>query len=466
MHTPSASNANPQKFQYSCERKSLQQPESNGSSSISGYAARVGNKNVRGVVGATLNVFGRARQPAPRSALELRRASIIAFRLAPHANFVGIETALTTMLAPVDLVSGAGTKEDLPMLRPLIAAVLVSAALASSTTAQNVDAATAHGPTDMYWTGLAFSKDGRILRETGSLNERTAAQGWRVRISAYDAVTGALISRRDLPPYTSLYSQTSDGRIMLIAADVDKPDAQAHLFLLHTESGETQDIPREWFDADETRPYAAISGDGRLVSTFSEWSPEYPCMLVKIYDWGTKTLVAKQTRGEFAGGFSSGAVTEDGKIAFSNNRSGTYIVDPGTGQTLLHLGNDAFRSPNGQWVVEFPDRFYGDSGTNVTIRDGENGRVLGNLDLPMSEDEAKKPWQGVFCGASGKFIAATDGIAAVFAIPSGKKIASFSVATWLDASPTGYSSLSVACTSNGKRVAIRSGSRLTFHSMK
>ncbi len=411
-------------------------------------------------------MFGCARYAASRPAIRPLRVSIIAFSRAWYANAVGIETALITIPESVALISGAGMEEDSKMLRPLIAAVVVSAAFASSTPAQNTGATPTPDPAEMYWTHLTFSKDGRILRETASLDARAAAQGWRVRISAYNAGTGAVIWQRDLSPYTSLYSQTSDGRTMVIAADVDKPDAQAHLFLLDTDTGDTQDIPREWFDPDETRPWAAISGDGRLVSTYSEWSQEYPCMLVKIYDWRTKTLVAKQTRGEFAGGFSGGTVTEDGKIAFSNNRSGSYIVDPATGQTLLHLGNDAFRSPNGAWVVEFPDRFYEDSGTDVTIRDGKNGRVLGKLDLPMSEDEAKKPWQVAFCGASGKFVAATDDIVAVFAIPSGKKITSFSVDTWRDASPTGYSSLATACTSNGKRVAIRSGSRLTFHSVK
>jgi hypothetical protein len=371
-------------------------------------------------------VFGCARYAASWSAIRPRRVSIIAFSHAWHAKAVGIETALTTIPEPVALISGAGMEEDPKMLRPLIAAVVISAAFTSSTPAQNASATATPDPAEMYWTQLTFSKDGRIFRETGSL----------------------------------------DGRAMVIAADVDMPDARAHLFLLDADTGDTQDIPREWFDADETRPSAAISGDGRLVSIYSEWSPEYQCMLVKIYDWRTKTLVAKQTRGEFAGGFSSGAVTEDGKIVFSNNRSGSYIVDPTTGQTLLHLGNDAFRSPNGAWVVEFPDRFYGDSGTDVTIRDGENGRVLGKLDLPMSEDEAEKPWQGAFCGASGKFVAVTDDMAVIFAIPSGKKIASFSVGTWRDTDPKGYPLAAVACTSDGKRVAIRSGSRITFHSVK
>jgi hypothetical protein len=36
MHTPSASNANLQKFQYSCARKSLQEAASNGGSSVYG----------------------------------------------------------------------------------------------------------------------------------------------------------------------------------------------------------------------------------------------------------------------------------------------------------------------------------------------------------------------------------------------------------------------------------------------
>src|SRR5271169_4468236 len=38
MHTPSASNHNPQKFQYSCACKSLQEAEGNASKPVSGEA--------------------------------------------------------------------------------------------------------------------------------------------------------------------------------------------------------------------------------------------------------------------------------------------------------------------------------------------------------------------------------------------------------------------------------------------
>jgi outer membrane protein assembly factor BamB len=341
-----------------------------------------------------------------------------------------------------------------------------AALFVSCSAAQDVKVPAAQGMGDTYWTKLAFSKDGRILREVGSLDARTTRQGWRARADTYDVATGAIIHQRDLQPFTVAYSTTSDGRTVVIAADNDRPDARSHLFLLDTDTGATQDVPANWFDPDEDRPFAAISGDGLLVSAYSEFGPQQSGMLVSVYDWRTKRLVARQTRDEFAGGISDGSVTEDGKIAFSNNRSGSYIVDPKTGQLLVHVGNDAFRSSNGAWVVEFPDQRFADAPKDVTIKDGENGRVLGKLDLQITDDQAKQRWLGAFCGTSGKFVAASGDIVGVFRIPSGKKIASFPVGSWRDTSAQDYPTLAVACSSNGKRVAIRSGVRLTLHNLK
>lgn len=352
------------------------------------------------------------------------------------------------------------------MPRLLLVMVAFVAVFVSCSPAQDVNVSAAQEMGDTYWTHLAFSKDGRILREVGSLDARTTGQGWRARAAAYDVATGAIIHQRDLQPFTVAYSTTSDGRTVVIAADDDRPNARSHLFLLDTDTGETQDVPADWFDPDEDRPFAAISGNGLLVSAYSEWGPQQTGMVVSVYDWQTKKLVARQTRDEFAGGFSDGGVTEDGKIAFSNNRSGSYIVDPKTGQLLVHVGNDAFRSSNGAWVVEFPDQRFADAPKDVAIKDGENGRVLGKLDLQMTDDQAKQRWQGAFCGTSGKFVAASGDIMEVFRIPSGKKIASFPLGSWRGTNAQDHPTVAVACSSNGRRVAIRSGVRLTLHNLK
>ena len=101
----------------------------------------------------------------------------------------------------------------------------------------------------------------------------------------------------------------------------------------------------------------------------------------------------------------------------------------------------------------------------IKIKNGSSGKVVGNLDVQISDDDAK--WdsaRSAFCGTSGKFITATIDSVQAFEIPSGKKIAEFPTATWQDpdaakTDPT----VTVACSSDAKRVAIRSGARLTVH---
>jgi hypothetical protein len=46
------------------------------------------------------------------------------------------------------------------------------------------------------------------------------------------------------------------------------------------------------------------------------------------------------------------------------------------------------------------------------------------------------------------------------------KLASFAPATWRDAKAPADSSVSIACTDDGKRIAIRSGTRLTVQDVK
>ena len=52
-------------------------------------------------------------------------------------------------------------------------------------------------------------------------------------------------------------------------------------------------------------------------------------MTVTVYDWATKTLVAKQASENIsAGGIDGGGVTVDGAIEFVNNRVGRKDCRP------------------------------------------------------------------------------------------------------------------------------------------
>jgi hypothetical protein len=286
-----------------------------------------------------------------------------------------------------------------------------------------------------------------------------------VRAITYVAATGKVRRVWDLQPNTEFFSATTDGRTLVISVDRSLPEAKAHLFLFDTATGRTQDIPSSWFDADERNPYSKISGDGRLVSAYTESGPGDWPLVVSVYDWPTKTLAAKQATGYPAGGVPSGGVTVDGKIEFSNSRSGGDVVDPETGRSLVIAGFNSLRSPDGAWVVEFPNLSIGQPPWEVIIKNGSNGKVVGNLDVRISDDDAKWEWaRSAFCGTSGKFIAATTDSVQAFEIPSGKKIAEFPKTTWQDPDAAKTDpGVTVACSSNAKRVAIRSGARLTLH---
>jgi hypothetical protein len=344
-----------------------------------------------------------------------------------------------------------------------IAAVLASTA--SGIAAQDVTFAALPGKADILRDYLSFSKDGRLLREVVPIRSTGKDEVQHVRAITYVAETGKVRRVWDLQPNTEFFSATTDGRTLVISVDRGLPEAQAHLFLFDTATGRTQDIPSSWFDADEQNPYSKISGDGRLVSAYTESGPGDWPLVVSVYDWRTKTLVARQATGYPAGGVPAGGVTVDGKIEFSNSRSGGDTVDPKTGRSLVIAGLNSLRSPDGAWVVEFPNLSIGQPPWEVIIKNGSNGKVVGNLDVQISDDDGKWGWaRSAFCGTSGKFIAATIDSVQAFEIPSGKKIAEFPEATWQDPDPAKTDlAVTVACSSDAKRVAIRSGARLTLH---
>jgi hypothetical protein len=347
-----------------------------------------------------------------------------------------------------------------PRLFLSISLAMAFVVVPSNCAAQVVTAAAVPGALDTIHDALAFSNDGSFLREIGTVSTDGTQRNGHVRAVTYVAATGAVRHVWNLTADTGSYSTTTDGRIVVVAADREREGARAHLFLLNVETGRTQDIPSKWFDTDENSPVAQISGDGQLVSAYSDSNDH---MQVSVYLWRTKKLVAKQTSGFFAGGFMWGGVTSDGKIEFSNNRSGSNVVDPKTGRAIVSYGSLAVRSANGKWIVEYPNPNFGDDGNDAHIRDGISGLTVADVDLRTTNDEAAIGWTGAFCGTMGRFVASGPDNVFVFEVPSGTRIATIPLETWKDPKVTEKRVASVACSPDGKRVAIRSGSRLTIH---
>jgi hypothetical protein len=346
------------------------------------------------------------------------------------------------------------------MITPLVGAPLPTSAQVVSVevSTETVEARTAN---------LAFSKDGRKLREVQAVGVAAGRASQRVRAITYDATTGSIRHVLTLDPGTDFSSATPDGRTAIISVDRDRNDAHARLLLIDMETGKAQNFPPEWFDTGDTNPYAQISADGRLVSAFTASGPESGPLVVTLYDWRTKKPIAEQSTGYPAGGFSWGGVTADGKIEFLNNRVGGEIVDPKNGRLLLRIGPNSHRSSDGAWVVDFPNPMYDEVPQKVVISNGSNGELVGKLDLQIADDQEN--WgsgRGALCGTSGRFIAATYDTVQAFEIPSGTKIADFPKSTWQDADAMKTNpAIAIACSSNGRRVAIRSGARLTLHNL-
>lgn len=356
-------------------------------------------------------------------------------------------------------------------MRRLSCSILALAAVLASTlretAAQDVTAAAMPESQHDSTANLAFSKDGRLLREIQLVNRGAVGELWHVRAVTYDAVTGTISQILNLGPDTSFLSATSDGRSAVISVSRGREDAQVQLLLVDMDTGKTQSIPSKWFDADDHNPHAQISAHGRLVSAFTESGPENGPLIVTLYNWRTKRLIAKQATGYPAGGFSWGGVTGDGKIEFLNNRVGGVIVDPKTGRLIVSVGAYSYRSLDGAWIVEFPNLLYGDAPREITIKNGLGGQAAGKLDLEITDEKENWVWRAAFCGTSGRFIAATYDTVQAFEIPSGRKITDFPEDTWKDAKAINTDhTVNVSCSSNGKRVAIRSGTRLTLHHLK
>jgi hypothetical protein len=314
---------------------------------------------------------------------------------------------------------------------------------------------------------LAFSKKGRVLREIQGLEPDEDRKGPGVRLISYDAKKGTIRRAFNLGPGTVFLTATPDGRIAIIAEDGGPERKRRKLWLVDTETGKKQEIPVKWFAPEEYEPYARISADGRLVSASTCCGTHNAPLVVTVYDWRTKKLVAEQSTDAPAGGLSLGGVTEDGKIQFLSNRRGGEVVDPKTGRVLVKVGPHFYRSVNGAWVVDFSGPVNGETPEEVVIKDGRPGEIAGKLDLDITDDENNN-WEwarGAFCGTSGRFVAWNNETMQAFEIPSGKKVAELPVASW-KGSDQNSPSATLACSADGKRVAIRSGDRLTLHDLK
>ena len=294
------------------------------------------------------------------------------------------------------------------------------------------------------------------------------------RVLLYDA--GAM--HNDRPPVTvvnfpfdtEVHAISFDGRKAILATGVCGNEKK--LEFLNTATAHREDIPLSWYDLTDSDAVGALSGDGRLLSIYSESGPSDSPMAVSVYDWSTKTLVEKRTSEWIsAGGGFGGGVTADGAVEFENNRVGRKVVDLRTGRLLGMFGYDSARSPDGAWEVEFPDRTWNESLPKaVLIKDGATAQTRGklNLDVPLADDET---WGvtstiGAFCGNTARFVVARGRSIALYAIPSGNLLASFPIPSWRDPKADDTDRPTVACSPTGTRVAILSGSRLTFHDMK
>jgi hypothetical protein len=332
----------------------------------------------------------------------------------------------------------------------------------SGTIAQTVTAASVSGPHGFFAENLAFSDDGRFLREVQFLPGTSADEQGHVRMVTFVAATGAIKHLFDLAPDTWFYSATTNGRIAVVSLDRNREETNPQFVLVDTETGRTKNIPSGWFDPVNQLADAGVSGDGQLVSAYTEDESHSP-MVVSVYNWKTKKLLARRSQGFFAGGFMGGRVTPDGKIEFTNNRAGSVVVDPKSGKQLATVNPYGVRSPDGTWIVEFPDLILGVTVEDIPLENGMTGTAVGKLQIHLTEQQGTSPWHGAFCGATGKFIAATADTVRAFELPSGKQFAIFANESWSDNSGDWPI---VACSRDGKGVAIRSGTRLTIHDLE
>jgi hypothetical protein len=344
--------------------------------------------------------------------------------------------------------------------------MLLACALLSSSYAQSA----AKGwsiALDLRDAKLAFSSDGRVLHLIGESQGSSQLQRIQhVRAITYDTTTGSVLHTINLPPDTRVLSTSFDGRTAIVA---QRTGDHIELSVIDTETGKAEPIPHSWYDLKDDEPVVSLSGDGRLISFYSEAGPDDRPTTVTVYTWPAMTLLARQTS-EFtnAGGIVGGGITVDGKdIEFDNNRSGRELIDLTTSRKLWFRWA-SLRSPDGRWTVELPDQSFDESpeSRKILIEDGRNGQKLATIDRKVNDTEAYGRMTGAFCGTTGIFILAGEDAVGAYSIPSGHLLQAFSMSTWRSATSADSTFPYVACSPNAKQVAIVSGNRFTLHALK
>jgi len=302
---------------------------------------------------------------------------------------------------------------------------------------------------------LLFSRNGQLLYALGK------------RALTYNASSAVITHIVDIEPGAQVFAISPAAPTALLG--VPFSGTRVRLRLLDLNNGQLQDLPSNWYDADNNGPIAAISGDGRLISLYSEDGPAGQSMTVTVYNWPARTLASRQMSEYIAaGGGFGGGVTVDGLIEFVNNRNGRKLVDLKTGRLIAVFGFSSLRSPNGAWVVELPNRTFNESAPkDVVVKDGATAAIRGRLEAQIEDREAYAGIvDGAFCGTTGRFVLARHGSVAVYSIPSGSLLANLPAVSWQDTSAASDDRVHAACSSNGDRIAVLSGNRLTIHELR
>jgi hypothetical protein len=300
---------------------------------------------------------------------------------------------------------------------------------------------------------LLFSKNGGSLYAVGK------------RALTYNARSAVITNTVDIEPGAQVFSISPAPTALLGVLS----GTRVRLRLLQLNNGQLRDLPTNWYDADYSGRAAATSGDGRLISIYSENGPAAQPMTVTVYNWPAGTLAARRMSEYIAaGGIFSGGVTVDGLVEFVNNRAGRRVVDLKTGRLIGAFAFSSLRSPNGAWVVEFPDRTFNESASkDVVVKDGASAAIRGRLEVQIEDIEAYAGViNGAFCGTTGRFVLARRGSVAIYSIPSGTLLANLPTVSWQDASAAPDDRVHAACSSNGGRIAVLSGNRLTIHELR
>jgi hypothetical protein len=301
---------------------------------------------------------------------------------------------------------------------------------------------------------LLFSENGGSLYAVGK------------RALTYNARSAVITNTVDIGPGAQVFSISPAGPTALLGV---LSGTRVRLRLLQLNNGQLRDLPSNWYDADYSGVVAATSGNGRLISIYSENGSADQPMTVTVYNWPAGTLTARRMSEYIAaGGVSGGGITVDGLVEFVNNRTGRKLVDLKTGRSIGVFAFSSLRSPNGAWVVEFPDRTFNESAPkDVVVKDGATAAVRGRLEAQIEDSEAFAGIvDGAFCGTTGRFVLARHGSVAMYSIPSGSLLANLPAVSWQDTSAAPDDRVHAACSSNGSRIAVLSGNRLTIHELK